>query len=85
MRNVTIHELTGDRRQWVSRHRTTDPTEARGLAARKQFGAAHGFKQDSGLPVGYGSIIRTLSRAERGGGSTWSAEIVIGRVRVDVE
>jgi hypothetical protein len=81
---VTIHELTGERRTWTSRHRTADHATLRGLAVRRAFGATHGFKQDSGLPAGYGSVIRTLSRDERGSGSTWAAEVVIGRARLDV-
>ena len=86
MVRVAIHELTGERRSWVSRHHnTTSPGISMGAAVRKHFGRTHGFHQDSGLPTGYGSIIRNLARAERGSGSTWAAEVVIGRARIDVE
>jgi len=85
MTTITIHELTGERRQWTSSHRTADEGEATELAVRRQFGRTYGFRQDSGLPRGYGSIVRNLSSRERGSGSTRSAEVVIGRARIDVE
>lgn len=85
MMTITIHELTGARRQWTSRHRTTDRDVAIRAAITRQFGRTHGFFPDSGLPSGYGAIVRTLSTRERGSGSTWAAAVVLGRVRVDVD
>ncbi len=81
--HITIKELTGQHRQWISSHRTGDAVEAIRRAMTRHWGAQHGFKQDSGLPTGYGSIIRNLSRTERGSGSTWAAEVVLGRVRIN--
>jgi len=84
MTTVTIHELTGERRQWTNRFRTANAGEAIARAIGKAFGNQHGFFQDSGLPAGYGSIVRHLARRERGS-STWAAEVVLGHVRIDVE
>ena len=85
MTTITIHELTGERRSWTSTHSRANESTAIVRAIRRHFGRSHGFRHEPGLPAGYGSIVRHLSRRERGSGSTWAAEVVIGRVRIDVE
>ncbi len=72
---VTIHELTGERRSWTSRHRTDNATVAVARAVRRQFGRSSGFWQDSGLPTGYGNVTYPAGLHCRGVGA---------RVRVDV-
>jgi hypothetical protein len=67
MLHVEIRETGGERRRWVSRHQTTNPTLAVNRAINKHFGSAAFFRRSETLrPTDrtmYGQIFRQISRA----------------------
>lgn len=75
---IEIREITGEGRKIVYRARTGDHGDALARALSATYGRGHSFWQDSGLPAGYGSVIR--SRPNTGNG--WSADVVVSRVCV---
>jgi hypothetical protein len=79
MTTVTIHELTGERRKWVSTHETSDRLDALESALTQHFGCDHGFYQDAALRPGYGCIVH-LAPLPHGGGA-----MVLDAVRIHVE
>ncbi len=84
---VTIRKTYGDCEEYETRVRAIDETDARARAIRKLYGARCHLHQDTGLPVGYGQIVRTLTsreRSRRASDTTWAADCITGRVRVEV-
>ena len=84
---VTIRQCYGSHEEREVRVRAADESEAMGRGIVKAYGPRCGLAQDSGLPRGYGQIVRTLSETERrrrASGATWCADCLTGRVRVQV-
>lgn len=84
---ITIHELSGERRSWTTTHRTADRDEAIRRAVAKRFGIRARFWQNSGLPDGYGSVVKSLTERQRSryaDSSTWSASVLLNNARIDV-
>lgn len=85
---VTIRQCYGSHEEREVRVRAADENEAMGRGIAKAYGARCSLAQDSGLPRGYGQIVRSLSESERrrrASGTTWAADCITGRVRVTVE
>lgn len=83
---VKIRELTTQASREVC-VRAEDEAEALSRGVAKAYGPRCALHQDSGLPRGYGQIVRSLSPAERSrraSGATWAADCVTDRVRVEV-
>ena len=68
-----IRECKTDGSKWTGRTPET--------VIRRVFGARAYFRQDNGLPTGYGQIF--IDNPNTGNG--WSARSVTGRVRIDTD
>lgn len=85
---ITIREITPPKRTHARRVVASDEIDARTRAIVAIYGRGCALQRDHGLPDGYGSIIRTLTRSEmqkRASGATFLADVLVGRVRVEVK
>jgi hypothetical protein len=79
---VSVRECASDGLSRSTRVRAESALDAEQRGVEKIYGRRARLFQDSGLPSGFGQIIR--SRRDRGG-SLWVADCLTGRVRVTVE